>query len=325
MNEVSSKFVDDIATQKLIDEKLSRVRHFPVQQEDSDWCNGSFVDFEQLSRNSFEITEQEEDDSRTICFRSPVETPYEETNKVICKCFPAKGEAKGGILLVHGLFEDNLSIYNITISVLRKSGLDVHFLVLPYHYERKPEESLFSGELFWSADLHRNMFAFKQAVYDLHQAYNFVKRQFNYPVMLTGFSMGAGVVLGLCALSSDPTGVFLINPICSLSELVWERPLCSTIRKELEENGLDLQIIKQEYSIWESIFFRSQIPGDRFVLAKGIYDQINDARDYDTLSERLGIREVLAYKAGHLNILRVPRLSADIISTFETMTQKIGG
>ena len=160
------------------------------------------------------------------------------------------------LILVHGLFEDNLAIYDFFLSMLAGQGYDVYVLILPYHYHRKPVESLFSGEYFWSADLSRSAAAFKQAVYDLRQLYGYVATTSERPVRLAGFSMGAGVVLAFAA--HEPLdAVFAINPVCNMSDLVWDTRIFSTIRRDLEAAGLGLHDARSAYAPFELLAVRA--------------------------------------------------------------------
>lgn len=54
-------------------------------------------------------------------------------------------------------------------------GWNTYYFTLPYHFEREPNESLFSGEYMVSAHLERTVQASKQAVVDLRQLINWVK------------------------------------------------------------------------------------------------------------------------------------------------------
>jgi pimeloyl-ACP methyl ester carboxylesterase len=319
MNEASSKYVDQIAVEKLINEKLRVVSHAPHGRAVDP---APFSDFNLLPPLPAKVTASNVRTRRSLDveleFDSPVRSPYPENNRVRCRVRRAAAP-RASIVLVHGLFEENLEIYDFFISMLGEQGCDVYLLILPYHYHRKPVESAFSGEYFWSADLARSAQAFKQAVYDLRQLVGHVAATSPLPLRVAGFSMGAGVALALAA-RMEFAFVFAINPVCNMSELVWESALFSTIRRDLEAAGLGLADARAAYAPFEPLAVRAPAtPAGRIAVARSIWDQINDPANYEKLIDTWGIRRVYDYRAGHLNILRVPRLASDIMEASDLM------
>ncbi len=313
MDEASSKYVDQIATQRLINDKLKKVHHSPDNSMAA--IDTSFGDFKHLSLKPVDVIETPREKYTEISFRSSIETRYQENNWVKGRCFCAK-ESVGEIVFVHGLYEDNMEIYKFFISMLNEQGMSVHLMVLPFHYDRTPKESAFSGEYFWSADVYRSALAFKQAVYDLAQFYTYVKTKIGRPAWIVGFSMGGGIGLSLVSLIPID-GIFVINPVCNITELMWHSALFSTIKADLEANRLSFEYIKNMYSLYEPLNIKDiKISKDKVVMAKGLYDQINDPRNYDLFNQKWGLKNELSYKAGHLNILRVPKLAADITNFY---------
>jgi dienelactone hydrolase len=317
MNEASSKYVDQIAVEKLLSEKLRRVRHVPT---DAALDRDPLEDFghvpAQPARMDMTPVRVRSGSAVEMAFPSPCPGPYEENNLVRCRLYRAT-EARRSLILVHGLFEDNFEIYNALLAMLAQQGCDVYMLVLPYHYHRKPIESSFSGEYLWSADLARSVRGFTQAVYDLRQLYGYVSANAGLPVGLAGFSMGAGVLLALAARLPLP-GVFLINPVCNMSDLVWDSALFSTIRRDLESAGRGLAHIQAAYAAFEPLAVQHPAThGSRITIGRSVWDQINDQANYDALIQHWGLTRVIDYRAGHLNVLRAPRLAADILEAID--------
>lgn len=309
MDELSSKYVDQFAVEKLINDKLKLVHHAPNKEDGTH--DSSFHDFKNLSVLPEGVIESQNGKYIDISFPSSIKTRYEKNNMVKCRCY-CLDQSKGDVIFIHGLFEDNIQIYQYFINMLNQQGLNVYLMVLPFHYERTPAESAFSGEYFWSADVHRSALAFKQAVYDLCQLYHYVKKKSGKPVWITGFSMGGGIGLSLVSLTQID-GIFVINPVCNITELMWNSVLFSTIKSDLERNDYTFEDIKELYSLYEPLNITDvKIPPDRVILAKGIYDQINDTRNYDMFNATWKLKHFLSYKAGHLNILRVPKLANDV-------------
>ena len=309
MNEASSKYVDQIAVEKLLNEKLKRVHHAP--DSSGIRVDASFADFDQLPQLPHSVSGSAGERMGEWTFPSFVRSKDEENDIVKCRFYSSENP-KGEVIFVHGLYEDNLALYDAFLTELNDQGMGVCFMMLPYHYGRQPKGSSFSGEFFWSADLERSALAFKQAVYDLYQLFHHARHQSGRPVWIVGFSMGGGIALSLAALT-PLDGVFVINPVCNISDLVWHSPLFSTIRADLEANGITFEHVKARYSQVDPLNARHvRTDRERIVLVKSLYDQINDPENYTRLTERWAFKNILTYKAGHLNVLRVPRLAADV-------------
>jgi esterase/lipase len=315
MDEAISKYIDQIATEKLLEFKLRKVRHQPTKFYTPETYALNKNELEELvgKREAFAEVVLEQG---MLSFPSCITTEYSENNRARCYCYQVEN-AKGEIILIHGLYEDDRQMYQYLITALNKQGLNVSLYILPFHYERKPAECLFSGEYFLSGEIFQSFVAFKQAVYDLYFLYCYLKQKQQQEVLLVGFSMGGGMSLLLSILCEDLDGLFVINPVVGFSELLWTRPLCATIKDELINYGMTYEQLKKMFLRFEPLEMgHTVIPTTPIRLIKGIYDQINDPKDYDRFTARWNIQNVISYKAGHLNILGVPRLCADILDFY---------
>lgn len=319
MNEASSKFVDQFALEKLLNEKLSKVHHFPDQSLFKG-SQSSFADFENVDYEAKKLSIVKDDPSHQLIKTvSPIEGPYLENNFIYLHFYPTQ-KAHGNILLVHGLFDDNIMNYNFMIELLREAGFNLYLFILPYHYQRKPEISLFSGEFFWSADLYRSQHAARQGIFDLKAAVRLVTDLSPLPTVITGFSMGGCISLRYFSLENQVAGIFLINPVTRLSQLIWESPLLYTVQKDLETAGYDIDRALPYFQMLDPI--KNISPGlktDRIALGYSIYDQVIQDWSYQWFIEQFGIKNTFSYHAGHLNVLRVPKLSSDMIQFFHSI------
>ena len=124
------------------------------------------------------------------------------------------------MFVLHGLFDDNIMNYSYLFRLLNSLNLNVYFMTMPYHFDRKPKESLFSGEYFVSGDIFRTQNDFKQAVLDIDASLQFIKRENLLPTLLTGFSMGGCVALRHYILNKQEIPTFLINPVTDFCEVL---------------------------------------------------------------------------------------------------------
>jgi pimeloyl-ACP methyl ester carboxylesterase len=318
MDEASSRFVDHLVTQKLVSEKLSKVRHQPTlplpalsSEPEADTIDGAtqVIEHEVLADNRYRL-------------KSAIECLHEEDRWIFLVGHPV-GSPRGVILLVHGLFEDNRDIYGFLVGELNRLGYSVYLTTLPFHYERRPNTSAFSGEFFFSADLGRTRNAFRRATLEIGQAYRWLKQRHSLPTYVVGFSMGGAVSLSAASKFAQLDGICLVNPATVLSEIIWTSPLCTTIKSDLFAAGLSpLEVDPFLDTFDPTLLPECSVSKERTLLICGLFDQVTQPHHYDRLVNHFKLPHVLRYKAGHLNVLRVPRLADDIARFFDRCAQK---
>ena len=278
MDEASSRFVDRLAMDKLVQEKLAKVHHYPAQPLPPPMPFAGTLDPE----------------SRHLV------------------SYPVEG-ARGTVLFVHGLFEDQRDIYRFLFSGLRRLGFSVELYSLPHHYERQTTDSQFSGEFFFSADVARTRQAFLRAAAELGGILAGLREQTKGPVFLAGFSMGASIVLLLSSMVGTIDGACAINPPAVFPELIWTSPLCRTIRADLEAAGVTAEVVATYFQDIDPIAIdRRLVDPGRILMIHALYDLVTGQRQYEALADTWGFPHRIKYHAGHLNTLRVPRMADDM-------------
>jgi pimeloyl-ACP methyl ester carboxylesterase len=286
MDEASSRFVDRLAMERLVDQKLAKVHHRP---------------------------------SLPIMPPLPLDQKGAPVPAGLIS-YPAD-QPRGTVLFAHGLYEEQREIYRFLFTGLTRLGYSVELYCLPYHYERQPVDSLFSGEFFFSADLDRTRHAFLQAAREMADGYTRLRRSRNHPVFLAGFSMGASVALKASTALPALDGVCAINPPAGLSDLIWRSPLCRTIRADLEAAGVSRSQVRDYFRDLDPLYLnhRAVDPGRVFVI-HALYDLVTEQAQYEALAEAWSFQRHATYKAGHLNTLRVPRLAEDMAGFFAALS-----
>lgn len=318
MKESSSRFVDQLTLEKLLSEKLEKVHHFPKTGLHFD--DSLFSDWEQYQQRvklqlPTALTNQRPDN--VVLFDSLVAGKYTENQKIRIHSFLTP-DAKANLVFYHGLFEENRGIYQFLFSNLNRVGINVYLCTLPFHYERKPSVSAFSGEFFWSAYFERTRNAFKQAIYDFHQVKEWVAQKSTLPVLCGGFSMGGAVALIYGALHKLEAGIIALNPAVSLSKIVWDSPLCRTIKKDYQSAGYQISQLQKAYADFEPISYQCpQTPVDKIFLGYGSYDLVTSPALYESFLNDWHLQHTKEYKSGHLNLLRVPRVANDLFQFWQ--------
>lgn len=310
MDEASSKFVDRLVLEKLTTEKLSKTSHrpsFPPEalRDDAFEAYAGPVGAPEVVRFA--------PDKDIVFLRSPTEAFYPENQTFPVRSFSVE-PCLGNILLVHGLYEDNRDIYGFFIGELNRLGYSVYMTTLPYHHERTPAQSRYSGEFFWSADLARTKRTFIQAAAELRLCYDWIGETRGAAPTVVGFSMGGTVALAAALASTKMKKVCAVNPAAHLAEVIETSPLCATLRRDLAAAGWSSEDIKNTAATFDPYAMHARLKStERILLIYGLYDQITSPRQYEALIKKLRLLNVLTYKAGHLNTLRVPRFASDTI------------
>ncbi|MBN2719371.1 MAG: hypothetical protein JXX14_26205 [Deltaproteobacteria bacterium] len=314
MKEASSRYVDQITLEKLLSEKLEKVHHFP--ETGLNFPGGLFDDFNEYSQRVEQSLATGKAPLATsengYLFNSLVPSIHTENQSIPVHVF-LSATPKMNLVFYHGLFEENREIYHFLFSNLNRLGISVFLCTMPYHYERMPAPSAFSGEFFWSAYFERTRNAFKQAVYDLHYIAAWVSHTFTCPAVTGGFSMGGAVALIHASLCHRPNGVVALNPAVSLSDIVWDSPLCRTIKADYKQAGYELKQLQNAYADFEPICYaQPQTPAEKIFLGYGCYDLVTSPDLYRSLVKHWDLCHTMEYKSGHLNLLRVPRVANDL-------------
>lgn len=316
MNEASSRYVDNLAMDKLIAEKLSRTSHSP-------W-NSSYNNIENLFDNLDKLkldvsSVYTGNINGCTCFLIPsfLTTQHSFQNNTIYLYSYTANKPTGNVLLLHGLFDNSLINYTFLIRMLNGMNLNVFFMTLPYHIERTPAESSFSGEFFLSADIYRSQHAFRQAVFDVEACLQFISVISNFPVIIAGFSLGGCIAFRYYILRKYSIGTFMINPVADLSGIMWDNPLLKTVLCDLKKSGISRKTCEEAYFELDPVKnLGPDFDNKRIHMVYSLYDQIVEAEKSETLIRTAGLNSTNAYNSGHLNILRVPKLSRDIYDFF---------
>ncbi len=313
MNETSSKFLDKLAMEKLINDKLGKVRN----SSDNSYFTNIEIAFDDI--DEFTLLKADinfvniQNDVTHYQIPSFCQQAFYIQNNHIDIYAHLSPNPQCNILFIHGLFDDNMGNYNFIIKQLNTLNLNVFFMVLPYHFNRKPDESSFGGEYFFSADLYRTKNAFKQAALDVEAAVQFIGHHNSMPTKLLGYSIGGCVAFQYYLLKRSKIKTFLVNPVVELKTLAWEKPLLQTVGRDLIESNLKEATINQVFfdmDPCEKIGFDFKI--DNLAMVYSTYDQVVKKSKYDAFIKKTGIKNAIEYPSGHLNVFRVPRLANDI-------------
>ncbi len=168
------------------------------------------------------------------------------------------------LVYVHGWLEPGSWAEETTLFRVwgRELGVDLAHVSLPFHGVREPRGSLFSGELFWSADLVRSVEGVRQAVHDARCAIRFLREQGYERVGVSGLSLGGAVAMILACLDPAPDFVIPIIAHLQLLDAVEEAPILWRVKHDLGKWGIDRPARKRLFDRLGWARYRPLVPNE---------------------------------------------------------------
>jgi dienelactone hydrolase len=190
-------------------------------------------------------TDEYEFDGHVLKFPSYIKTPYEANNTVYGRYFEAKKDL--GVVVLpqwNCKWEGQVGLCRM----LQHAGIGALRLSMPYHHQRKPEETERS-EYLVSPNIGRTIAASKQSVTDARRAADWLLQRGYRKIGLVGTSIGSCMAfLTFVHDERFSTGVF-IHVSSFYADVVWNGLSTSHVRKALED-AINLNSLRQ---LWKPI------------------------------------------------------------------------
>ncbi len=176
-------------------------------------------------------------------YRRRHEEDYEVNQLASMRWLRPEGKPRKHCLIyVHGWLEPGSWAEESTL--FRKWGrelttCDLAHVSLPFHGVRNPRSSLFSGELFWTADLVRTVEGVRQAVHDVRSAMGWLRAQGYEKVGVTGLSLGGAITMLLACVEPAPDYIIPIIAHLQLVDAVENAKILWRMKHDLEGWGVD--------------------------------------------------------------------------------------
>lgn len=220
------------------------------------------------------------------------------------------------IILVHGWRMKNWDkIKKMFLRKFKHEGFNIYFYTLPYHLNREPANSLYSGELMISANIERTLAAVYQAVAEIRMLTKWLKQKNGGQVILLGISLGGYVTNLTAAVSKAPDALISVFYANSLAYSVWHTIPGKFIKKDFLKHGFTYEKLKEVWKSIEPSNFTPQIKKENIFLLSADYDRYVLNEDSKLLWERWGKPLRKTYPCGHAGIItHRKRISDDVIA-----------
>ncbi|WP_026587206.1 alpha/beta hydrolase [Bacillus sp. NSP9.1] len=230
---------------------------------------------------------------------------------------------KPNVIFVHGWRMDSYDRIKKIFHhrVMNDLGWNMYYFPLPYHIEREPDYSLYSGELMISANLDRTVESTRQAVVDLRGLIHWIKENKTGPVVIVGVSLGGWITNLMAALESQIDVMVSIFYANRLSYSIWNTIPGQFIREELEQHGVTYKDVVRYWNITDPSQATPKINKENILLISAKHDQYIHLEDADDLWESWGKPERYLYNCGHAGIVLCRRKLA--LDTLSFIRQKL--
>ena len=198
---------------------------------------------------------------------------YPETHDVFAVYAKSKNNNKGAIVVSHGWTGKDVTKEYKTQHIVdyAKMGFDSILVQQPYHGLRRPADSAFSGEYFFSAEVSRTNEAFCQTVTDARTAYLWLRE--NYEVVgARGGSLGGITTLLLAA--NEPGLDFAVSwvPPSDIGAIPADGALAHFVLRGMENSGLDQKTVKDILFVSDPANFGPLVPKKDILIIAGMGD-----------------------------------------------------
>lgn len=234
---------------------------------------------------------------------------YTENRTAVAELYRPRRPGRGTLLYLHGWMAPSFEMEAryLFAPLVERWGVTLLALALPFHMDRRPAVSSFSGEFFISADLTRTLEALRQAVAETRALLAWMRSETDGPVALAGISLGALVAALALGGGAEPDLTLLALTPADPAHTLAEAPLLRHVRAACRSNGVTPEQLDEWAPLVRPTALRPGIPPERLFLVHGYDDRISFPEDVIELWQAWGRPPLAWYRGGHFTILLSPR------------------
>jgi dienelactone hydrolase len=234
-----------------------------------------------------------------FAFSSQVPTPWTENNLAQGRLYGTglDWRTRPAVILLHGWNGEAGYYFQFPYLAwrLRRRGLNVLTLELPYHARRRPSQPG-AVKNFLSPDLLRTVEAVRQAVSDIRALVRWLHDEGLPGIGLWGVSLGAWLA-GLTACAEPRLAwAVLMTPVARMDRGIAELPFCAGLRQSLKGADLDLRTLNL-------ISHTPRLPKEQILILESRYDLFAPAETVEELWQRWNEPEIWRFQHGHISVL----------------------
>lgn len=221
------------------------------------------------------------------------------------------------IIFVHGWRADDLNrLGKVFLDSFIERSYNIYSYVLPFHMERSPNNSLYSGEYFFSADVTRTLKSVQQSVSDIRALISYLKTLKEGKIIIIGLSLGGLVSNLLCEVEENIDILISLFYANELSFTAFETEAGKYIKKDFIKNNFSYNLLKKSWEIINPSLRKPVLDLDKILLVSGKYDKYVLNKDTDVLWENWGRPKRYMYNCGHSGIVLLKNKIKDDVLKF---------
>ncbi|WP_241428133.1 alpha/beta hydrolase [Clostridium sp. DJ247] len=219
------------------------------------------------------------------------------------------------IIFVHGWRAKILNrLEKVFLDSFIERSYNVYSYVLPFHMERSPNTSLYSGEYFVSADVSRTLKSVQQSVSDIRALISYIKAVKKGKIIIIGLSLGGIITNLLCEVEENIDALISLFYANNLSFTVFETEAGKYIKKDFLKNNFSYSLLSKSWEVINPSLRKPILDINKILLISGKHDKYVLNKDTDILWENWGKPERYMYSCGHSGIvLSKNKIKRDVI------------
>ncbi|TYS33016.1 alpha/beta hydrolase family protein [Bacillus pumilus] len=264
--------------------------------------------------------------SGIFSFHSSIRSGVDRNDKVTGEVFLRKeSKHKPNVIFVHGWRMDSYDrikkIYHDKI--VKNFDWNMYYYTLPYHFDREPQNSTYSGEHMISANISRTVHSSQQAIVELRGLIKWIKENEGGEIIVVGISLGGWLTNLLATVEKDMNIVVSAFYANNIAHSIWNTLPGKYIRRDLEEHGTTYEELNKAWDIMNPSKAKLLVDKENVLLISGKYDMYIDINDADTLWNSWNQPKRHVYSCGHAGIVLFRnRIAADTLQFIESRLKK---
>jgi hypothetical protein len=239
-------------------------------------------------------------------FRRRYEDDYRATHLVYARRIrPAGVRRRPRLLYLHGYMQPETYIEEFSLLAGMALMLNVEVVQMqpPYHGRRTPRGSLFSGDLYWTADVVRSIEALRQTFLDARTLLSCLLAEDDRPVGVSGLSLGGALTLGLTCLEDRFSFSIPLVAHMDLAALVADAPVLSKMRRDLRSFGWEREDFDSFVDNLGWYDLQPQLPAEKILLFAASQDRFFDPRVVEKMWRQWGKPSIHWHPTSHMGFI----------------------
>ena len=288
--------------------KYSKKNQFNYVEEDVSTLNSEFSEFYKgpsIPKIFYEKDKiQKGYEIGKIKFLSEVENGYSNIEAIFHYRKNLVKDNNINIIFVHGWRAYNLDrLDKVFLNSFIERNYNIYNYVLPFHMERSPDTSLYSGEYFVSTDVSRTLKSEQQSISDIRALISYIKAEKKGKIIIIGLSLG-GITTNLLGEVEENIDVLIsLFYANDLSYTIFETEAGKLIKKDFLKNNFSYSLLKESWEVINPSLRKPIIDVNKILLVSGKYDKYVIDKDTDTLWKNWGKPKRYIYGCGHSGIV----------------------